>query len=195
MPLLSMVVRDVMARGSKKLYIVCITLYTLIVFIFMWCIILRHVRWINMLSQLCLILSFRKINTRNINTCPQNALTFDVQRHQSAEVVPHEKLWRKATRILCKVKDDLPSPFGVFSRFCRSQLTSLWMYSSVLHQRLQRWQRKYEKQIFSGRGYKERNNMKICRMAVRQVPPDSEIESCRLFARPCLALIEPDNQP
>lgn len=111
------------------------------------------------------------------------------------QVVPHEKLWRKATRILCKVKDDLPSPFGVFSRFCRSQLTSLWMYSSVLHQRLQRWQRKYEKQIFSGRGYKERNNMKICRMAVRQVPPDSEIESCRLFARPCLALIEPDNQP
>lgn len=41
----------------------------------------------------------------------------------------------------------------------------------------------------------EENNMKICRVAGSQVPPDSEIESYRMFARPCLALSEPDNQP
>lgn len=41
----------------------------------------------------------------------------------------------------------------------------------------------------------ERNNMKIGRMAGSQVPPDSETESCCMFARPCLALSEPDNQP
>ncbi len=41
----------------------------------------------------------------------------------------------------------------------------------------------------------ERNNMKICRMAGSQVPPDSEIESFCMFALPCLTLSEPDNQP
>lgn len=193
MPLLSMVVRDVMVRGSKKLYIVCITLYTLIVFIFMCCIILRHVRWINMFFTALSHLVFQENQHKKHKHLPSKHSNFWRSETPKCwwQVVPHEKLWRKATRILCKVKDDLPSPFGVFSRFCRSQLTSLWMYSSVLHERLQRFQRKYDKQLFSGRGYKERNNMKICRMPVRQVPPDSEIESCR----PCLALIEPDNQP
>lgn len=36
--------------------------------------------------------------------------------------------------------------------------------------------------------------MKICKVAWSQVLPDSKIESCRMFARPCLALSEPDNQ-
>lgn len=45
-----------------------------------------------------------------------------------------------------------------------------------------------------GKG-KKGNNMKICRVAGSQVPPDSEIESYRMFARPCLALSELDNQP
>lgn len=145
-----------------------------------------NVEWICLSSFQTYFLS-RKSTHRNINTCPQNS--FDVQRHQS--VASFDMRNSEANKNTFKVKDDLTSLFGVFSMLYRSQPTSLWTYSTVLHQRLQRRHGRYEE--FREQGYKERNKVKICRMAVRQVRPDSEMESWCVFAPPCHALIEPDS--
>lgn len=123
-------------------------------------------------------------------------LTFSSWKQQSVDdkLVPRKKLRRKATWIFCKVNDVLSSLLESSQGFVAHsqrlfEFTHQWRIKGCGDDRGSIKSRSLEDE--GGEG----NNMKLCRVAGSQLLPHSEIESCRMFARPCLALSEPDNQP